>query len=52
VFGEGYVVPCEFGELTGKSPAARFNDRLANALIATVNEADDDDGHLQTPVRK
>jgi uncharacterized protein DUF5906 len=48
VFGENYVAPCEFGELTGKSPAARFNDRLANALIATVNEADDDDGHLQT----
>ena len=48
VFGEDYVVPCEFGELTGKSQSARFNDRLANALIATVNEADDDDGHLQT----
>jgi hypothetical protein len=47
VFGEDYVVPCEFGELTGKSPGARFNDRLANALIATVNEADDDDGHQQ-----
>src|SRR5262249_52155731 len=48
VFGEDYVVPCEFGELTGKAPGARFNDRLANALIATVNEADDEDGHLQT----
>jgi Family of unknown function (DUF5906) len=47
VFGETYVVPCEFGELTGKSSAARFNDRLADALIATVNEADDDDGHQQ-----
>jgi Family of unknown function (DUF5906) len=47
VFGEDYVVPCEFGELTGKSAAARFNDRLANALIATVNEADDEDGHQQ-----
>jgi Family of unknown function (DUF5906) len=47
VFGEDYVVPCEFGELTGKSPTARFNDRLANALIATVNEADDEDGHQQ-----
>src|SRR4029077_6006065 len=47
VFGEDYVVPCTFGELTGRAPGARFNDRLANALIATVNEADDDDGHLQ-----
>ena len=33
LFGEDYVVPCEFGELTGTSAAARFNDRLANALI-------------------
>ena len=48
VFGQDYVVPCEFGELTGKSQGARFNDRLATALIATVNEADDEDGHLQT----
>src|SRR5262249_12044606 len=48
MFGEDYVAPCEFGELTGKSQGARFNDRLANALIATVNEADDEDGHLQT----
>src|SRR6516165_87234 len=48
LFGEDYVIPCEFSELTGKSSAARFNDRLANALIATVNEADDEDGHLQT----
>jgi hypothetical protein len=47
VFGEDYVVPCDFGELTGKAAGARFNDRLATALIATVNEADDDDGHLQ-----
>jgi hypothetical protein len=47
VFGEDYVVPCEFSELIGKSPAARFNDRLANALFATVNEADDEDGHQQ-----
>jgi hypothetical protein len=47
VFGEDYVVPCTFGELTGKAAGAHFNDRLANALIATVNEADDDDGHLQ-----
>ena len=48
LFGEDYVVPCTFGELTGKSAGAHFNDRLANALIAIVNEADDDDGHLQT----
>ena len=47
VFGEDYVVPCAFGELTGKSAAARFNDRLANALIAVVNEAVDEDGHQQ-----
>jgi hypothetical protein len=48
IFGEDYVVPCELGELTGKAQSARFNDRLAIALIAYVNEADDDDGHLQT----
>ena len=47
LFGEDYVVPCTFGELTGKSAGARFNDRLANALFALVNEADDEDGHLQ-----
>src|SRR5262249_22250025 len=39
LFGEDYVVPCTFGELTGTAAGARFNDRLANALIATVNEA-------------
>ena len=48
MFGEDYVVPCDFGELTGKSARARFNDRLAIALFALVNEADDEDGHLQT----
>jgi hypothetical protein len=47
LFGEDYVVPCTFGELTGKAAGAHFNDRLANGLIAFVNEADDDDGHLQ-----
>jgi hypothetical protein len=47
LFGEDYVVPCDFGELTGKASGARFNDRLANALIATVNEAADEDGHQQ-----
>ena len=48
VFGEDYVVPCDFGELTGKSARARFNDRLAVALFALINEADDEEGHLQT----
>jgi len=47
LFGEDYVVPCTFGELTGTAAGARFNDRLANALIATVNEAADEDGHQQ-----
>jgi Family of unknown function (DUF5906) len=47
LFGEDYVVPCAFGELTGTAAGARFNDRLANALIATVNEAADEDGHQQ-----
>jgi len=47
LFGEDYVVPCTFGEPTGTAAGARFNDRLANALIATVNEAADEDGHQQ-----
>jgi hypothetical protein len=47
VFGEDYVVPCSFGELTGAAAGARFNDRLASALIATVNEAADEDGYQQ-----
>ena len=47
LFGEDYVVPCTFGEITGTAAGARFNDRLANALIATVNEAADEDGHHQ-----
>jgi hypothetical protein len=47
LFGADYVVPCDFGELTGTSAGARFNDRLATALIATVNEAADEDGHQQ-----
>jgi hypothetical protein len=47
LFGEDYVVPCTFGELTGTATGARFNDRLANALIATVNEAADEDGYQQ-----
>jgi len=47
LFGEDYVVPCTFGELTGTAAGARFNDRIANALIATVNEAADEDGYQQ-----
>jgi hypothetical protein len=47
VFGENYVVPCSFGELTGAAAGARFNDRLAIALIATVGEAADEDGYQQ-----
>jgi hypothetical protein len=47
VFGEDYVVPCSFGEITGRAPGARFNMRYAHALIATIGEADDEDGHLQ-----
>jgi hypothetical protein len=51
LFGEDYVVPCSFGELTGKSQSARFNDRLANALIAVVNEAVAEDGEQQAQRR-
>ena len=48
VFGKDYVVPCSFGELTGKDPGARFNARLADALFVAVNEAVDEDGHQQS----
>jgi hypothetical protein len=48
LFGTDYVAPCTFGQLTGASASARFNDRLANALIAVVNEAVAEDGHQQT----
>ena len=51
LFGKDYVVPCKFEELTGTSAASRFNARLADALIAVVNEAVADDGHLQTQRR-
>jgi Family of unknown function (DUF5906) len=51
LFGADYVVPCTFGELTGTSAAARFNDRLANALFAVVNEAIAEEGHQQTQRR-
>jgi Family of unknown function (DUF5906) len=47
VFGPRYVWPCSFGELTGASASARFNAHLATTLIATVNEAVDEDGHQQ-----
>ena len=47
LFGEQYVWPCSFGELTGASASARFNAHMANALIAMVNEAIDEDGHQQ-----
>ena len=47
LFGKDYVVPCTFGELTGRAAGARFNERLANALVATVNEAADEDGDQQ-----
>lgn len=51
LLGEAYVVPCSFEELTGKSAAARFNARLADALIAVVNEAVAEDGHQQAQRR-
>jgi Family of unknown function (DUF5906) len=51
LFGENYVVPCTFGELTGAAAGARFNSRLADALIAVVNEAVAEDGHQQTQRR-
>jgi hypothetical protein len=51
LFGKDYVVPCAFGELTGASASARFNARLADALIAVVNEAVAEDGHQQAQRR-
>jgi hypothetical protein len=51
IFGKDYVVPCSFTELTGTSSAARFNARLADALIAVVNEAVAEDGHQQAQRR-
>jgi len=51
LFGEDYVAPCTFGQLTGTSASARFNARLADALIAVVNEAVAEDGHLQAQRR-
>jgi len=51
LFGKVYVVPCSFDELTGKSAAARFNARLADALIVVVNEAVAEDGEQQAQRR-
>jgi hypothetical protein len=51
LFGEAYVVPCSFGELTGAAAGARFNARLADALIAVVNEAVAEDGEQQAQRR-
>jgi Family of unknown function (DUF5906) len=51
LFGKDYVVPAGFTELTGTSSAARFNDRMANALFVVVNEAVAEDGHQQTQRR-
>jgi hypothetical protein len=48
LFGEDYVIPCAFGELTGAAAGAHFNARLADALVAVVNEAVDEDGHQQS----
>jgi hypothetical protein len=51
LFGEDYIAPCTFGQLTGTSASARFNARLADALFAVINEAVAEDGHLQTKRR-
>ena len=51
MLGKPYAVPCSFGELTGTSRGANFNARLADALLATVNEAVAEDGHQQAQRR-
>jgi hypothetical protein len=51
LFGKDYVVPCTFGELTGRSAGARFNARMADALILVVNEAVAEDGEQQAQRR-
>jgi hypothetical protein len=51
LFGKTYVIPCSFDELTGKSSAARFNARQADALIVIVNEAVAEDGDQQSQRR-
>ena len=51
LFGADYVVPCAYGELTGTSAGARFNARLADALLIVVNEAVAEDGEQQAQRR-
>ena len=51
LLGKSYVVPCTFGELTGRSAGARFNARMADALILVVNEAVSEDGEQQAQRR-
>jgi hypothetical protein len=51
LFGKDYVVPCTFGELTGRAAGARFNARMADALFVLVNEAVAEDGHQQAQRR-
>ena len=51
LFGDDYVVPCAYGELTGNVGGARFNARLADALLIVVNEAVAEDGEQQAQRR-
>src|SRR5262245_10975595 len=51
LFGKDYVVPCSFGELTGRAAGARFNARMADALFLVVNEAVAEDGEQQAQRR-
>src|SRR5215831_6317745 len=51
LFGKDYVAPCAFDVLTGRSAAARFNARLADALFVVVGEAVAEDGHQQAQRR-
>jgi hypothetical protein len=51
LFGVDYVVPCAYGELTGTSASARFNARLADALLVVVNEAVAEDSEQQAQRR-
>jgi len=51
LFGKDYVAPCAFDVLTGRSSAARFNARLADALFVVVGEAVAEDGHQQAQRR-
>jgi hypothetical protein len=51
LFGKEYVVPCSFGELTGRSAGARFNLRKTNALFLVVDEAVSEEGAQQAQRR-